>query len=85
MEIVFTKQTIKDFEKIKTTPLLLKKVRVLLELIEVNPFSNSPSYEKLINIHNVYSLEGLMLSTGWFTRFMRLKPCAPLLMVCLEN
>ncbi len=55
MEIVFTKQAIKDFEKIKAYPVLLKKVRALLELIEINPFTNPPSYEKLININNVYS------------------------------
>lgn len=55
MEIVFTKQAIKDFEKIKTNPSLLKKVRSLLELLEENPFATPPSYEKLINIPNTYS------------------------------
>ena len=40
MEIVFTKQAAKDFEKIKSNPMLLKKVRSLLELIEENPFTN---------------------------------------------
>ena len=55
MEIVFTKQAAKDFEKIKSNPILLKKVRSLLELIEVNPFTNPPSYEKLVGIDNTYS------------------------------
>ncbi len=55
MEIVFTKQAIKDFEKIKANPVLLKKVRALLELIESNPFSILPSYEKLMNVNNTYS------------------------------
>ncbi|MBQ9520135.1 MAG: Txe/YoeB family addiction module toxin [Acholeplasmatales bacterium] len=55
MEIVFTKQAAKDFEKIKGFPILLKKVKSLLELIEENPFTNPPSYEKLIGIENTYS------------------------------
>ena len=55
MEIVFTKQAIKDFEKIKQNPTLHKKVIALLELIEENPYTNPPSYEKLIGINNTYS------------------------------
>jgi len=55
MEIVFTKQAAKDFEKIKSNPVLLKKVRSLLELIEENPFTNPPSYEKQVGIDNTYS------------------------------
>ena len=55
MEIVFTKQAVKDFEKVKTNPVLLKKVKSLLQLIEVNPFANPPSYEKLVGFENVYS------------------------------
>lgn len=55
MEIVFTKQAIKDFEKIKQNPTLHKKVIALLELIEENPYANPPSYEKLIGINNTYS------------------------------
>ena len=50
MEIVFTKQAVKDFEKIKQNSTLHKKVIALLELLEVNP-----SYEKLIGIENTYS------------------------------
>ena len=55
MEIVFTKQAIKDFEKIKQNPTLHKKIIALLELLEVNPYTNPPSYEKLIGIENTYS------------------------------
>lgn len=55
MEIVFTKQAIKDFEKIKQNPTLHKKVIALLELIEEIPYTNPPSYEKLIGINNTYS------------------------------
>lgn len=54
MEIVFTKQAVKDFEKVKSNPVLLKKVRAFLELIENNPFSTPPSYEKLNNVGNTY-------------------------------
>lgn len=55
MEIVFTKQAVKDFEKIKVNPSLLKKVKELLLLIEDNPFSNPPRYEKIIGLKDVYS------------------------------
>ena len=55
MEIVFTHQASKDFEKIKQNPNLYKKVVALLELIEINPFQNPPSYEKLIGFDSVYS------------------------------
>ena len=55
MEIVFTHQAPKDFEKIKQNPSLHKKAVALLELIEENPFQNPPSYEKLIGFDSVYS------------------------------
>ncbi|MCQ2815335.1 MAG: Txe/YoeB family addiction module toxin [Bacilli bacterium] len=55
MEIVFTNQAIKDFEKIKQYSSLLKKVQNLLDLIENNPFETPPSYEKLIGFDSVYS------------------------------
>ena len=55
MEIVFTHQASKDFEKIKQNPNLYKKVVALLELIEINPFQNSPLYEKLVGFDSVYS------------------------------
>ena len=55
MEIVFTKQVIKDFEKIKQNPVLHKKVIALLDLLEENPYTNPPVYEKLIGVTNTYS------------------------------
>lgn len=55
MEIVFTKQAEKDFNKIKENKVLFGKVISLLNLIEENPFINPPSYEKLIGFKNVYS------------------------------
>lgn len=55
MEIVFTKQAKKDFEKIKTNASLLKKAKALLLLLEANPFQTPPSYEKLIGFEHVYS------------------------------
>ena len=55
MEIIFTHQAAKDFDKIQQNPSLLKKVVALLELIEENPFQNPPSYEKLVDFDSVYS------------------------------
>lgn len=55
MEIVFTKQAIKDFQKIKENKVLYVKVVSLLELIENNPFENPPPFEKLIGIESTYS------------------------------
>lgn len=55
MEIIFTKQAAKDFEKIKQNPTLLKKAVALVNLIEENPFYEPPAYEKLIGFESVYS------------------------------
>ncbi len=55
MEIVFTNQAEKDFERIRQNPVLLKKVVALLELVEENPFAKPPQYVKLIGLKNVYS------------------------------
>ena len=55
MEIVFTKQAIKDFEKIKQNQTLYKKVVMLLDLIKENPLQSPPPYEKLIGFDCVYS------------------------------
>ena len=55
MEIAYGKQALKDIEKIKQYPALVKKVKSLIELLKVNPFENPPSYEKLIGFENVYS------------------------------
>jgi len=55
MVIKYTKQAIKDAEKIKQFPSLEQKVKALLNLISENPFENPPSYEKLLGFNNVYS------------------------------
>ena len=55
MEVVFTKQSKKDFEKLKQYPPLVDKVKSLVALISINPFETPPSYEKLIGFKNVYS------------------------------
>ena len=54
MEIVFTKQAIKDFEKIKQNQTLYKKVIMLLELISLNPLQTPPPFEKLLGFEFVY-------------------------------
>lgn len=55
MEIVYSKQSFKDYEKLKQFPKLIEKVKALIELIKKNPFETPPSYEKLIGFENVYS------------------------------
>ena len=55
MEVVFSKQSFKDFEKIKQFPSLIKKVKALVELIVIDPYQTPPSYEKLLGFKNVYS------------------------------
>jgi toxin YoeB len=57
MEVLFSRQAVKDYEKVKTIPSLLKKVNNLLTLLENNPFQNPPPYEKLLGFsgHEVYS------------------------------
>jgi toxin YoeB len=55
VEIVFTNQAEKDFERIKQNPVLLKKAVALLDLVKENPFAKPPQYVKLIGLKNVYS------------------------------
>lgn len=55
MEIVYSKQSYKDYDKLKQHPTLLKKVKALIELLKQNPFETPPSYEKLYGFENVYS------------------------------
>ena len=55
MEIVFSKQAIKDYEKLKQYPKLVEKVIALTELLARNPFETPPTYEKLIGFEQVYS------------------------------
>ena len=51
-DVSFLTTTLK---KIKKNSTLHKKVIALLELIEENPYTNPPSYERLIGINNTYS------------------------------
>ena len=55
MEIVFSKQAIKDYEKLKQYPKLVEKVIALTEFLARNPFETPPTYEKLIGFEQVYS------------------------------
>lgn len=54
-KIVYTKDSIKDIEKIKGTN-LDKKVLALIEIIKNNPFQPPPPYEKLVgDLQGLYS------------------------------
>ena len=55
MEIKFSKQSFKDYEKLKQYPALLEKVKSLVELLKLNPFQTPPTYEKLLGFKEVYS------------------------------
>ena len=55
MEVVFSKQAYSDYEKLKQYPILVEKVKSLVELLKINPFQNPPKYEKLIGVRNMYS------------------------------
>ena len=55
MEIVYSKQSYKDFEKLKQYPALVEKVKSLIELLKTDPYTTPPSYEKLMGFKNVYS------------------------------
>ena len=55
MEIVFSKQSYKDYERLKQFPTLIKKVKSLIELIADNPYITPPTYKKLIGFSEVYS------------------------------
>lgn len=55
MEIVFTKQSYKDYEKLSQYHALIEKVKALIKLLEDNPYTAPPSYEKLLGFKEVYS------------------------------
>ena len=55
MEVIFSKQSYKDYEKLKQYPSLVEKVKALVELLKDNPYTTPPTYEKLIGFDNVYS------------------------------
>ena len=53
--VVYTKNAVKDIQKIKTAR-LSKKVKDLTELIKLNPFQTPPPYEKLVgDLQGAYS------------------------------
>ena len=55
MEVVFSKQSYKDYETLKQFPSLVEKVKALVELLKDNPYTTPPTYEKLIGFDNIYS------------------------------
>lgn len=46
-KIVFTKQALKDLEKLKALN-ISKKAKLLVDVIKENPYQNPPGYEKLV-------------------------------------
>lgn len=46
-KIVFTKQALKDLEKVKKIG-ISNKAKVLVDVIRENPYQNPPRYEKLV-------------------------------------
>ena len=53
--IIYTKQAIKDIEKLKSTH-LSEKAKQLINIIKANPFQNPPPYEDLVgNLKGAYS------------------------------
>lgn len=53
-KIFFTKQALKDLEKLKAAN-ISKKAKVLVDLIRENPYQNPPRYEKLVG-----NLDGIL-------------------------
>lgn len=46
--ILLLKAAKKDKDKIKKKPAIKKKVEQLIRVLEINPYQNPPSYEKLV-------------------------------------
>jgi Txe/YoeB family toxin of toxin-antitoxin system len=54
-ELVYTRQARKDAKKLKGTP-LAKKAKKLLEIIQEDPFADSPPFEVLVgDLKGAYS------------------------------
>ena len=53
-KIFFTKQALKDLEKLKVAN-ISKKAKVLVDLIRENPYQNPPRFEKLVG-----NLDGIL-------------------------
>ena len=55
-KILLTKDAIKDKDKIKQKPALVKNVNNLIELLKTNPFQAPPPYEALLgDLKGLYS------------------------------
>lgn len=46
-QLIYTKQAQKDAQKLASSG-LKEKAKELLKVVEINPFQNSPPYEKLV-------------------------------------
>ncbi len=54
-QVVYTKQAVKDIEKLKAAS-LDKNAKQLIEVIKENPYQNPPRYEKLVgDLNGAYS------------------------------
>lgn len=54
-KILLTKQAMKDLNKLRSSG-LSKKAKNLVDLLETNPYTNPPAYEKLVgNLNGMYS------------------------------
>ena len=54
-KIVFTKQALKDVEKLKKSG-ISTKAKTLVDIIRANPYQNPPRYEKLVgNLDGIIS------------------------------
>ena len=54
-KVIFSKQALKDLQKLKSTNLSLKTKKIT-EIIAIDPFQNPPPYEKLVgNLSGYYS------------------------------
>jgi len=48
-KVIFSRQAVKDLEKLKRAGLVyVKKTKTLIEIVSVNPYQNPPPYEKLV-------------------------------------
>lgn len=54
-KLVYTKQAQKDAKKLNSSH-LKNKAQMLLDILQVNPFQNTPPYEKLVgDLNGAYS------------------------------
>lgn len=51
-KVVFTKQALKDLEKLKKSG-ISTKAKTLVDIIRANPYQNPPRYEKLVDRKSV--------------------------------